>query len=81
MDGPGWATYIIPLVVTPVLAVWLIMVYYAAAHPARKTGRPAAGQPEAAGGSPARPVARPAGPGEPLPASGPTAEADPARAA
>lgn len=40
MDGPGWATYIIPAVVIPVLAFWLIMVYYAAAHPVHKVTRP-----------------------------------------
>lgn len=48
MDGSSFAPIIIPLVVTPVLAFWLIMVYYAAAHPVRKPERPAAGQPEAA---------------------------------
>jgi hypothetical protein len=49
MDGPSFAPIIIPLVVTPVLAFWLIMVYWAAAHPAHKPRRPAAGRPGAAG--------------------------------
>jgi hypothetical protein len=65
MDGPSWAPIIIPLVVTPVLAFWLIMVYWAAAHPAHKPRRPAAGRPGAAGEVAVRPEDRtgvPAGP-------------------
>jgi hypothetical protein len=81
MDGPGWATYIIPAVVTPVLAFWLIMVYYAAAHPVRKVRRPAAGRPEAAGESAVRSMSRPAGPAEPGRVPGQAAERGPGRAA
>jgi len=58
MDGPSFAPIIIPLVVTPVLAFWLIMVYWAAAHPAHKPRRPAAGRPGAAGEVAVRPKDR-----------------------
>jgi hypothetical protein len=49
MDGSSFAPIIIPLVVTPVLAFWLIMVYWAAAHPVHKPGRPTAAREGAAG--------------------------------
>lgn len=65
MDGPSFAPIIIPLVVTPVLAFWLIMVYWAAAHPAHKPGRPAAGRPGAAGEVEVRSKDRTAVPAEP----------------
>jgi hypothetical protein len=65
MDGPSWAPIIIPLVVTPVLAFWLIMVYWAAAHPAHKPGRPAAGRPQPAGETAVRSTDRTEAPAEP----------------
>ena len=65
MDGSSFAPIIIPLVVTPVLAFWLIMVYWAAAHPAHKPRRPAARQPGAAGEIAVRPEVRTGVPAEP----------------
>jgi hypothetical protein len=71
MDGPSFAPIIIPLVVTPVLAFWLIMVYWAAAHPAHKPRRPAAGRPGAAGEVAVRSKDRTEVPAEPDRAPGP----------
>jgi hypothetical protein len=43
MDGSSASLIAIPIVTSLVLAVWLIVVYYAAAHPQWKHGTPAAG--------------------------------------
>ena len=44
MDGSSASLIAIPIVTSFVLAVWLIMTYYAAAHPRWKHGPQAAGQ-------------------------------------
>ena len=44
MDGSSASLIAIPIVVTVVLAAWLILVAYAASHPQWKHGTPAAGQ-------------------------------------
>ena len=45
MDGSSASLIAIPIVVTVVLAAWLILVAYAAAHPQWKHGTQAAGHP------------------------------------
>jgi hypothetical protein len=44
MDGSSASLIAIPIVTSVALAVWLIMTYYAAAHPRWKHGPQAAGQ-------------------------------------
>ena len=44
MDGSSASLIAIPIVTSLALAAWLIVVYYAAAHPRWKHGTPAAGQ-------------------------------------
>jgi hypothetical protein len=44
MDGSSASLIAIPIVTSLVLAVWLIVVYYAAAHPQWKHGPQAAGR-------------------------------------
>ena len=54
MTGSALAPIVIPIVVTISLAIWLIMVYYAAGHP-QWGSRPARGH---AGPEPAAPADR-----------------------
>jgi hypothetical protein len=56
MDGSSLAPIVIPVVVMIGLAIWLIMVYYAAAHPGWH-GHNAAGQPKLSRGPGSREVA------------------------
>jgi hypothetical protein len=44
MDGSSASLIAIPIVTSLALAVWLILTYYAAAHPRWKHGPQAAGQ-------------------------------------
>jgi hypothetical protein len=43
MDGSGLSLILIPIVVSISLAAWLILVYYADAHPSGTKGSPLAG--------------------------------------
>jgi hypothetical protein len=60
MDGSSAAIIAIPIVTTISLAVWLIMIYYADAHPRTQDRRPTrTADPEVSSGTPGNDIPSP----------------------
>jgi hypothetical protein len=73
MTGSSLAPIVIPIVMLPVLAIWLTIVYYAANHPQNKRPGSARQRPPAASGpAEVSPVPRQGGPA--APPAGPPAQ-------